>query len=327
MIYHTDKEMRLADPPTTFDNTMLSTFRLCPRKFYWFWRGVEQTQRPAYFAFGTAWQLGLEAWYLTEGDQPVRFEAAAKAARQFFLDEGVIPDDMNNIDKLTWLLMWYTLQYPTEFWRPIPNEGHIELGFRIPLRGTPYYLAGAIDGYISWEPHGFLELENKTTGMAIGGQVSSYMRQWKCSTQVTQYFWALTQILGDLPFGVLMNCASKRITKKDVDLFKNTGAIPEGLFIRDLQKRSARDLEEFESHKLKEIQDLYSNWADWTWPFTTEGRLCAGGTGFGRCPYFILCTSDFYPEEIPNPTSFEGLSWRTESWEPWKRGRITKGDS
>lgn len=321
MNYLTDKQMREAAPPFDFDNTMLGTYRLCDRRFYWFWRGVEQKIRPAYFAFGTAWQGALEAWYLSEGNQVERFEKAAAVAKQIFQNEAPMPDKTNNIDNLLSLLMWYTLSFPAEHWKIIPNAGHMELGFKFPLQGTPYFLTGAIDGYIQWEPHGFLTLENKTTGMAIGGQGSTYMKQWRLTGQVMQYFWALSQLLGKLPFGVLMNCASKRITLKEIDAFRKYETIPDGLFCRDLVPHSERDLIEFERSKAYEIQRIHRSWHEWCWPRTTEGRICAGGTGFGACPYFILCVSDLDPEEVENPGAFEGLTWRTESWEPWKRGR------
>lgn len=326
MIYPSDKEMRLAEPPIIFDNTMFSTYRSCPRKFYWFWRGLEQRDRPAYFAFGTAWQEALGVWYLTDGPNEVKFAAAVAKAKQVFLDEAVNQDKQNSIDNLTTLLMFYTLMFPKEHWSVIPNGDQMELGFKLPLRGTPFCLAGAIDGYINWEPHGLLELENKTTGLGIGGPNSSYMRQWKLSTQVTQYYWALAQIIGKRPFGVLMNCVSKQVTDKGVREFKSSGQLPTNLFCRDLQHRSDRELDEFEQDKLVEILQLYRSWEDWWWPKTTDGRQCAGGMGFSQCPYFILCVSDFFPEEIEDPSRFENLAWRTEPWEPWKRGRFVKGE-
>jgi hypothetical protein len=327
MNFLTDNQMRFADPPLVFDNTMFGTYRSCPRKFYWFWRGVEAKARPAYFGFGTAWQETLGVWYLTEGSPAARFEAAIAKAKQIFQDEAVVPDKTNNLDNLITLFMWYTLNFPTEHWKVIPNGDQMELGFKLPLRGTPFYLAGAIDGYINWTPHGVLELENKTTGLSLGGTSSSYMRQWKLSTQVTQYYWALTQIIGERPFGVLMNCASKRISDKAIREFKTSGTIPSDLFCRDLQHRSDRELDEFETDKLVEILQIHRSWSDWWWPKTVDGRQCAGGMGFSQCPYFGLCISDFYPSEIEDPTKFENLAWRTEPWEPWKRGRFKRGDS
>jgi hypothetical protein len=324
-VYKTDIEMHLTDPPQDYDNTMFSMFRTCHRRLYWFLRGVESKIRPAYFAFGTAWQLGQEAWYLTEGTTSTRLEAAIHTASKHWNDSGAVPDTTNSLEKLQYLLIWYSITYPTEHWSIVPNRNAMELGFRLPLKGTPYFLTGALDGYLSWSPHGMLDLENKTTGLHIGGQNSAYMRQWSFSTQVTQYFWALGQVLGKMPFGILMNIASKRFGAKEMLSFKQNLTIPENVFCRNLEKRSARDLEEFELNKITEILQIQACWEQRWWTKTTDGRVCVGGMGYAACPYLVLCNSDFYPEEIENPANFEGLTWRKEAWEPWKRGSL-RGD-
>jgi hypothetical protein len=267
----------------------------------------------------------MEAWYLAEGEDKVRYEKAMAAAIEIFQADASVSDKTNSLENFRWLLMWYILEFPSEHWKVISNRGHMELGFSLPLRGTPWYLAGAIDGYISWEPYGLLTLENKTTGMSLGGQNGSYMRQWRLSSQVTQYYWGLSRILGQVPFGVLMNCVSKRITDKSIAEFKSSYHYPKDLFIRDLQKRSARELDEFELSKVYEIMTIQNHWADWIWPKTTDGRFCTGGTGFSACQYFILCNSDLSLSEIENPASFEGLKWRDSLWQPWKRGSVAGG--
>ena len=318
-MYLSDEEMREADPPIKYDNTMLSLYGgECNRKFYLFWRGLDYLVEPPYFTFGRAWDKGLAGWYVTPGGIEVRLMAAIKAAEKEWTDSGCVPDKTNNWENLKYLLMFYAIEYSSESWKVIAPRGQMELGFEFPLRDTGWYLTGAIDGYISWSPHGLLNLENKTSGVALNDR---YLDQWSYSTQVTQYHWGLTKLLGEEPFGTLMNCAYKRLSQKAKDAFRQVGDIPEGIFARNLEKRSAFQLEEYERACMRIIEQIHTEWTRWEWHKTRWQFNCAGGIGKAPCPYRRLCLVDIEPWKMSNAQLLgSGLKWRTEEWEPWKRG-------
>ena len=320
----TDAQMKEAGPPTRFDNTMFANFESCRRSFYWFWRGLTYKSIPPYFTFGNAFQKGLEAWYLTPGPIEDRLAAAFTAAERRWTEDSPIERPGDTLMNLKWLLTFYSIEYSSEPWEILSSGKEIELGFEFPLRGTEFYLTGALDGYITWEPYGQLVLEDKTTGSWLS---DSYLNQWKHSGQVTQYLWGLTQVLPEEPFGVLMNIVCKRLTQKAITEFKSTGISPDNLFARSLEKRSAFELEEFELGALELIQEIRAEWDTWNWRKTKNQLNCSGGMGKSTCPYRRLCLAQAYPWELGESDQAllgNDLAWRDGPWEPWLRGKEEK---
>jgi len=305
-----DKELREGGPPTTYDNTMRGTYRSCPRKMYWFLRGLDYEQTPSYFTFGKVWQIVLDAWYSPQTDSTMGTDAiyahgmrALEVGRKAWDDEGCVGSRNDTWENLELLFKHYIGQYPTEPFRVVGTEK----GWEWPLAGTPYFLGGSLDGYIEWEGYGLLVMENKTSGVYLTDQ---YIRQWNFANQITQYIWFLTRFLGKEIFGCLMNMATKRIPKKKA---------PDSLFARDLQKRSSWELEQFEEDILLDIKDIEREWERWIWPKSGNPIECVGGIGKAPCLFQSLCSVDAKPWEI-DPMNYQGLIWRKEKWEPWKRG-------
>jgi hypothetical protein len=290
---------------------MLSQLDDCRRKFYWFYRGLDYAHTPAYFTFGKAWEVALDTWYSPQVDatwSPEQIDAhkerALLAAKAKWDEDGTIGsrnDTWENLEKLFGL---YVETYPTDPFKVIG----MEKGWEFPLQGTPYWLAGSLDGYADWQPYGGLIVENKTFGGYMNDQ---YIRQWNFSGQVTNYIWFGTQIRGDELFGCLMNMGSKKIPVKKE---------PDNLFARDLQKRTPFELEEFIEGILQTFEEFKLEWERWTWKKTGNQVQCVGGMGRSACLFQPLCSLDCKPGEVPDPTSFEGITWRKEKWEPWKRG-------
>ncbi|MFA5036964.1 MAG: hypothetical protein WC479_07295 [Candidatus Izemoplasmatales bacterium] len=320
--YSTDKLLREASPPREWDNTLLCLPGKgggCDRSTYWFLRGVVQKNTPPYFTYGKAWQDALGAWYTTDGDIATRLKAAFATATRVWAEDGAEGSGDNTLEKLKWLLVFYAAEYPEEHWKIVIHNNQMELGFCYPLRNTGYFLAGALDGYISWSSYGLLDLENKTSGIYLS---DSFIAQWAWSTQVTQYFWGLSITLGSEPFGVLMNLACKRsVTDKAVKEFQNSGSVPDGAFSRSLEKRSAYQLEEFEKESYLVILDVEQEWTRWNWPKARDHMHCSGGIGKSPCPYRRLCLQErpFYELEEPEILGND-LAWRKEPWRPWERG-------
>ena len=308
----TDKELRSGGPPSTYDWTMRSTFRSCPRKLYFFLRGLDYANTPPYFTFGKAWQATLDQWYDPQvgedwlPDSIVQhYLRALEGGRKVWAEDGVEGFTPNDCATMELLFQHYVSTYPLEPFKVIGTEK----GWEWPFRDTPYYLGGSLDGYIEWSPYGVLVMENKTTGLYLGDQ---FLKQWNFSGQVTQYTWYLVQLMGEEIFGCLMNMASKRIPKTKA---------PTNLFARDLQKRSPFQLEEFEQGVLLDIQDIEREWDRWAWPKTLNPIECVGGIGRAPCLFQPLCLTEAHPWELdPSTWAREGITSRDGDWCPWKRG-------
>lgn len=307
--HYDDKSMREEGPPLTFDNTMRGTFRSCPRKFYWFWRGLDYATTPPYFTFGRAWQAILDKWYtpqVTQSMSPTeiyaKMEDALEAGRQVWAEDGAIGSGVNTIENLEELFKHYVGTYPVE---PFVVVG-AEKGWEWPIAGTPYFLGGSLDDYVQWQPYGYLIMENKTSGVYLNDQ---YIRGWSFAQQVSQYIWYLTQLKGDEVFGCLMNMACKRIPKKKT---------PDALFARNLETRDPFELEEFIESTLLDIKDIEREWERWKWQKTVNQIECVGGIGKSPCLFQGLCQAKAKPWEL-DPLAYAGIKWREEKWEPWLR--------
>ena len=318
-MYLTDQLMRDAGPPIKYDNTMLTAYDShCRRFFYYFWRGLDYTIRPSYFTWGSAWQEAQTKWYLTDGPPEEKLRAGIQAAEKFWADSGSMENGNDTLENLKYLLMFYALEYEREPWQVQALGDEMELGFEFPLPGTEYYLTGALDGYIIWNPHGILILECKTTGMYLSPK---FMEQWAYSPQITQYIWGLYQLLGEEPFGALMNCVSKRLTLKAKTAFKNDGTMPEGCFARNLEKRTSFELAEFERDSLRIIEDIDREWEHWEWRKTRFALNCTGGIGKSPCLFRGICRSETVPWDLTDQDLLKpGITWRKEEWTPWERG-------
>jgi len=306
-----DEELRSQPFPDTFDNTMLSTYAECPRRLYWFLRGLDYQIPPSYFTWGRCWGLVLNTWYETQGSVRERFEAAIKTGKKAWLEEA-LPDaeEMSKLD--TWenleasFLDYIEAYGPQEHWHHV--KGGAELGFQFPVPGTEIYYAGSIDAYIEWTGYGKLVREDKSTGAYI---TETYLRQWRHSSQVTGYYWALGQLLGEEPFGVLMNITSKR-PRKERDL----------RFQRDLIKKSPWQVEQFMKDTILLAARIQESWKTWTWPKLGERLLyaCSGGPGKSACLYQNLCLQEAEPWELEDKYDFsQEFLWREHPWKPWRR--------
>ena len=311
----TDTELRSAPFPDTFDNTMRVMAATCPRKFYWFLRGYDYSETPAYFTWGKAWHEILRIWYSSTEDHdgdpnsPEFWNTVAKAVaagQEMWDSEGGIDYRLNNRAALLAIFKAYVEQYPREPWKMVA-EGD-ERGWVWPVEGTPYYLAGSIDLYVEWPGYGFMPLENKSAG---GYLSDSYVQQWDFSTQVSGYTWYATQLHGEDCFGTLVNMATKNIPGPRANWTT-------ARFQRSLQRRSPFQLEEYIEDFLWDIENLQRCWDQWRWPKTSDVVNCAGGTGKAPCLFRPLCNLDQHFTQT-DPLMFRGISLREEEWKPWER--------
>jgi hypothetical protein len=319
-----EKRIRQTEFPLRYDNTLRTLFHSCRRKFYW-WkiRKIDYSVKPAYFSWGTAWHEAKGAWYLSQSAQPTlepfspewELEAAKALHKglQSWDNSGAIGAKYDTRENLIRLFSKYVKQYPREPWHLV--RGGAELGWLWPLASqggqpSPYFLGGSLDGYIEWDGYGMMPLEEKTTGIWLS---DFYMMQWRFSSQITQYIWYLSNLLGtEAVHGALINMA----TKQEV---KGSGTTPQ--FGRTIETRSEEDLLEFERDWWEDIHAIERAWDRWHFPKTTDTVNCVGGIGKVACQYRGFCLSGL-PTDLIEPSSFPNLCYRKEDWNPWGRGML-----
>lgn len=305
-----DSELRSAGPPDTFDNTMLGNY-LCPRQLYFFLRRLEQSVTPPYFTFGRAFGQGINQWHETQNSSmsfAERVFLAQEEAKRIWQEEAPIEKKNDSFSNLTNMISLYCELYSQpEPWNMIAAE----IGFRLPVQGTEIYYAGSLDAYIEWPGYGLLTREDKTTGAYL---TEGFIAQWSHATQITGYIWALDQTIGEMPFGALMNMASKRPRKDDMLRFG-----------RNLETRSAHKIKHFMTETITIADSIRTQWnpGQWTWPKLGERNpmMCVGGMGRSPCAYRNICILDTEPWEMPDDHEFSlhGLAENPRPWEPWER--------
>jgi len=314
-----DAELKETQFPLTWDNSMRTTGRQCYRKLYWFLRGYDFIGKPIYFTWGSAWHEILRYWYSEEHSWEVDDEdywthaKLALAKGQEFYDNEIADQDIsgdNSRENLESIWTNYLQEHPNERWSQI--EGGGEAGWEYPIINSDYSMGGSLDGIIKWPSYGFLVREDKTTGSYL---TDGYVGQWSFSGQVSGYDWYLKQILGpDDVFGVLVNM----ITKKKPGP-RSSWSTPRTA--RVLEKRSKLESQNFIDDFLYDIEDFKQAWLAWRWPRTPDVTNCSGGVGKAPCLFRPACLVDGDYRQL-DPSQFQGIGVRSESWEPWRR----KGD-
>jgi len=315
-----DEQLHEEEFPIIWDNTMKTLVWVCPRKFYWFMRGYDYATRPPYFTWGSAWQEIMVTWYegqpkdsVLDTKSPEFWVLANEAldSGQRFYDREIGEADPkidNSRDNLEAIWSNYIREHPSEPWKMVP-EGS-EVGWVWPLKGTDFFLAGSLDGYIEWKPYGFLAIENKTTSEYLS---DGFVGRWDFAPQVTGYVWYLDELLGsETVFGCLMNL----VTKKRPGA-KSAWKTPRTT--RSLVKKSKSQLGEFREQSLWTIELAQTYWKNWFWPMTQDATNCTGGAGKAPCLFKNVCRVDGIPFTKFEPLTTSGIILRGSKWEPWLR--------
>lgn len=259
--------------PKIFDNTMLSAYRQCPRKFYWqIVRGAVPRTTATALQFGLAWHKFLELYY--EG---ASMEKAYAEAAQLIVN----PDTKRNAT-----MLWEICKLYVERWKKDDFVvERTELGFTLELDGFLY--GGRIDG--------IARMNNSNERFVLEHKTASrmgpfYFNQWHLSSQVRGYVYGLASLLDGVS-GVLMNVAY--IAKKP-DLFREPIRIPP--VVLEDWRRSAVDT----------MLNIAKSFKSGVWAQHSDG--CE--TKYGLCPYASLCMmkQNYKEIEIP-PYEFKFQRW------------------
>lgn len=316
-----ERELRQAGPPKIFDNTMRTTFKQCPRKFYW-WkiRRVDYLVRPSYFSWGSAWHEMKGYWLTSKGIKAEPYSPQWKEdaliamliGLNFWDNAGAIDNKLDTRANLQRLWKTSIAAYPQEDFTVVKGGAEVGWVWPLPLRGgqaSSYFLGGSMDGYIYWDGFGYMPLEIKTTGMWISDW---FLLQWNFSSQITGYIWYVQQLLGtETVYGAYLDI----VTKENLAACK---APTTTQFARPMQTRTEDQLKEFESDWRYDIELVERAYDKWHFPKTVDTVNCVGGPGKTACLYKGFCLSGLRKGNV-DPLAFPNVCFREERWEPWKR--------
>lgn len=275
------------EKPVNFDYTMMSTFLVCRKKYYWrIVRGITGKRPPTAAEFGRCIHLALNEWH-THRDE----DKAVKVFLDSFIED---PEDSKRTKAVgKKLLELYCYKYAHEGFSVLSSE----LPFLLPVPGTNIKLSGRIDKIIKWDDVLYI-MDHKTTSM-LGPQ---FFYKIKPNMQFDGYIWAANQ-LGYICNGVVLDAllVAKGLTIP-AQLSKLTP------LARDISERTPEDIVRYIRNVKLITEDIYKCYETDVWYENTES--CCD---FIECPYRKICKED--------PSIHEQIiemDYKVEFWDPLK---------
>lgn len=292
--------------PQHIDSTMLSSFRSCPRKFFWSHiRGLHPRSRSADLHAGSCFASGIEEFYKALLKDKLTVEdAKARMFGTFTREWGdyVAPDSNPKSQDNMWIALDdYIRTYPPaidrfQFLRNPDGTPTAEFTFAIPLdfdswplhpSGEPFIYTGRTDGLGTYD--GKLCFKDEKTTKGIG---NSWAQQWALRGQFIGYTWAGKMSGMDIEHVLVRGVGILKREIKQIEILKH-------------YTDTHRDRWFYQLHQ--DLVRLRKCWDDGYFDYNF-GETC---TAYGSCPFVPLC-------ESPNPEAWTD-SYEVRFWDPTKR--------
>lgn len=310
--------------PTILDATALSSFKLCPRKFFWdtLYQQVNAEANP-HFNAGGAYALGHDVFRKLYYGKGVPFvEALLAGAKALIKEYGMYEppaDGKPSESAKTWdrtlvaYLEYYAHFHPTKDYivfaqAPDPTDGVTtmsEFSFAAPFydlknpqTGDPILYGGKFDGivhhsaqqkwdgnYDKWKDRPLWGYDDKTT-YAMG---AGWAEKWKMRSQFLGYTWGAGHHGYNLQGFVVRGCAIQKTQIKHL-------SVP--------QMFPQWKLDEWVETTYDTIQRVISLWENEAWTKDFDGAC----EMYGGCPLLKLCDS-------PNPATWLN-HYKRRTWSP-----------
>lgn len=272
-----------AELPQTIDSTMLTTFRACPRKFYYeFVLGLRPARTSIHLHAGGAIASAIERVRKGVYNEGLTTNRALQLAfadfKEFWGEDFPVPEDSHK----TFFNCFRSVVSYFEFWDPktdpiqpfdFGHGGTFEFSFALPTRvlhpsGQPFLFAGRADmlGKYLGKP---CIVDEKTSK----SQSSSFAFKWGMRGQFLGYIKAIRDTLG---------------LKVDTAVIRGTALLKTEIKHQQAIQTYADFLIERWSEELERtLLAIRHCWETETWPYNF-GDSC---DAYGECPFKIVCTA------------------------------------
>ena len=311
-----------------FDNTRISGYRGCPRKFYFrhvmHWAG-EGWSPP--LTFGSSWHAAMDTVWTASQDDYFSKEDVIKGGYAAFVDcwmDDGAPDPAEmgpeELDRLGARTPMNALEMPFDYvderWDFLKRIDvlEIEKPFAVPLdpNDETLFYVGRLDKVFEMDG-GVYVGEHKTTSLYAvnGGFRSNFLDSFSPNSQVDGYLHALHMLYGEQAKAVWIDAAL--VHKKHHDIFK---------FIPIERQIDQLDSWLWDTHQwIEQIERDWSADVDSSAPFMGAFRKNTDSCqDFARnCPYMMMCKAWPNPIGKPVPEGFE-----VNRWSPFERLELEK---
>jgi hypothetical protein len=296
--------------PKVLDNTMITTFIECPRRFAWrhlwgFARGLGiDLHAGATFAKGM--EITRRYFYGTQspckGDIDASLVHGIRAMAKEWGKVEVPDDEVKRFPRVVGALEYYfSHAYPpsTDVIQPFMADGEpsvewnavVPIDVKHPETGEPFLLTGRFDLFGTLRGERLVILDEKTT-QQLGGQ---WVQRWRMRSQFTTYIHLAQS------FGHKVDTAIVR----GIAFYKHNFATAEAIVYRQ-----PWHVEMWYANLIRIVTRMVQQWESGAFDMAL-GEACAS---YGGCMFQDLC-------DTPDPQSWVG-QYKVEHWNPLVRHKI-----
>lgn len=288
--------------PKVFDNTMISAYRACPKKFWW--RHQQMLQKgevSIHLSSGAAFAKGLEVTRKCYFNRGMSFQDALDRGTAALIAEYGHVEPHPKYANKSWDRFVSALSYYFEVWpidkglTPINvgNKHAIEWNFSVPIPNVrnpdtnePILYCGRFDMAGVHETGVKLGEDDKTTSQL--GQ--SWYDRWRLANQILGYMWGSREHS--------LNLAGFNV--RGISLLKHShGHAETTIFINHWQ------IERFVENLVATVRKIINDYNFKTW----ELNMSHSCSAFGGCDYLPLC-------ESPEPNDWIPIHYTENEWNP-----------
>ncbi len=291
--------------PSIVDNTMLNTFRSCPRKFeLQYLRHWKLTGSNVHLNAGAAFAKGLEdarkTYYELDSGSEAAIMVGVRSLIEAYGDFECPPESAKSCERMVTALEYYFDAFPfaSDAAKPIklPSGAHaIEFSFAQPIidflhpeTREPLIYSGRADMVVDMA-NGIFVMDDKTTSQ-LG---ASWANQWEMRSQFTGYCWAAK--LAGLPVdGVLVRGIAILKTK-----FNHAQSIT---------YRPDWEIERWYQQTLRDLARMRDCWERGEFDYNL-GEAC---NEYGGCVFVQICKKS-------NPDDWLDAYFHQRVWNPLTR--------
>lgn len=290
--------------PTFLDSTMLSSFRNCPKKFYWeYILRLRPKGESIHLVAGGAFAKGLEVarklYYDKGASMDIALQAAVVAALKAYTLTDVDNEWAKSPRAICEALNGYLTRWPLDqdYLRPVKQNGKhwVEFSFAIPLpikhpvTGEDLLYVGRCDMIAEFA--GAIYTVDEKTCSQMG---ESWARKFDMRAQFMGYNWAAQQhgfnVVGTVVRGI-------KFIKSGQE-FGETIVMHSNLALNNWFDQTMRDIER-----------MIKCWNEGYWDMNL-GDVC---TMFSGCPFQRL-------ENTTNPEGYFEVYYKENTWNPMDKG-------
>lgn len=302
---------------TYFDNTKISAYKSCPRKYFLrhvlHWTLDFGEKKAPALVFGGAWHEGMDAIWGSQGEsENVKVQLAVHAFQQHWVENGY-PAELSMEEQQ--MLKARTPGVAHEmFFHYVHTRNHmleectvlgIERPVAMPFPGmTDTWYIGKLDKVFEW--NGVHIGEHKTTtAYAIKGNFQpDWVESWNSASQVKGY-----QMVGSLYYPDLQDVwiDGALVHQKVHDAFKFVPVSHSNILLREWIIDTKRWIE----HIQEDFAEYDKQGSLETGAFQKNEDSCF--EKYGRCPFLNICST------CADPTKLRDVphGYKVEKWEPF----------